>query len=138
MPYEHSTMNLRWISLPAAWKLQDVQATLNVIVSVLSAFCILVFARVCWQTATAHVAKNRKVPIAALLSVNTVGDVIDVCRLLGFEILSSYYLRILAQCLVVTALTVAAFLSGPIARFSTSRGHRIVIQNVHGLLVNRL
>ena len=131
-------MNLLWISLPAAWKLQDIQAALNVIISILSALCIFIFARICWQTATAQVAKNKNVPIAGLLSVNTVGEVYDVCRLLGVEILSSYYLRILAQCVVVTGLTVAAFLSGPIARFSTSMGHKAVTRDVHGLMANQL
>ncbi len=130
-------MTVLWISLPAFWDLQDVQAALNVVVTVLSAFCVFVFARVCWQTATARVVKNRNVPLAALLSVNTVGEVYDVCRLLGLEILSSYYLRILAQCIVVTGLTTVAFASGPIVRFSTRWGTKMVYREVPGLVANR-
>ena len=126
-----------WIALPAAWDLQDVQAALNVVVTVLSAFCILTFARVCWQTATAKVVKNRNVPLAALLSVDTIGEVFDVCRLLGLEILSSYYLRILAQCVVVTGLTAVAFASGPIVRFSTRWGTKMVTREIPGLMANR-
>jgi len=131
-------MTVLWISLPAFWDLQDVQAALNVVVTVLSAFCVFVFARVCWQTATARVVKNRNVPLAGLLSVNTVGEVFDVCRLLGLELLSSYYLRILAQCIVVTGLTCVAFASGPIVRFSTRWGTKMLYREVPGLMANRL
>ena len=127
-----------WIALPAAWELQDVQAALNVIVTVLSAFCIPTFARICWQTATAKVVKNRNVPLATLLSVDTIGEVYDVCRLLGLKILSSYYLRILAQCIVVTGLTAVAFASGPIARFSSRWGTKVVTRETPGLIANRL
>ena len=131
-------MPFLWIALPSAWDLQDVQAALNVVVTVLSAFCVFVFARVCWQTATAKVVKNRNVPLAALLSVNTLGEVYDVSRLLGLELLSSYYLRILAQCIVVTGLTVVAFASGPLVRYSTRWGTKLVYRNVPGLMANRL
>jgi hypothetical protein len=131
-------MHILWISLPAVLDLQDVQAALNVVVTVLSAFCVFVFARACWQTATAKIVKNRNVPLPALLSVNTLGEVYDVCRLLGLEILSSDYLRILAQCVVVTGLTVLAFASGPIVRYSTRLGRRLKTRDVPGLIANRL
>jgi hypothetical protein len=131
-------MPLLWIPLPAAWALQDVQAALNVIVTVLSALCTFIFAQACWQTATAKVVKNRNVPLAALLSVTSLGEVVDVCRLLGLEILSSYYLRILAQCLVVTTLTVVAFMSGPIVRYSSRWGSKLTFGEVSGLLANQL
>jgi hypothetical protein len=131
-------MNFFWVAIPIPWDLQDCQAALNVIVTVLSAICIFVFARACWQNATAKVAKSRNVPLAALLSVNTLGEVIDVCRLLKLEILSSYYIRILAQCLVVTALTILAFASGPIVRYSSRWGTKMVYREVPGLMANRL
>lgn len=131
-------MTFLWVPIPIPWDLQDCQAGLNVIVTVLSAFCIFVFARACWQSATAKVVKSRNVPLAALLSVNTLGEVIDVCRLLKLEILSSYYLRILAQCLVVTALTVLAFASGPIVRYSSRWGTKMVYREVPGFMANRL
>ena len=44
-----STMSGAWLSLPARWKLQDVQAVTNVIITALSTLGIFTFIRIWWQ-----------------------------------------------------------------------------------------
>src|ERR1700722_20296560 len=41
-----------WFILSLRWSLEDVQAVLNVLISVFSAIGIFTFARFCWQSAT--------------------------------------------------------------------------------------
>src|SRR2546423_1895517 len=118
-------MNTSWISLPASWKLEDIQAALNVIISVLSALGIFVFARMCWVGAAARVARNQNVKISSFTSLNTIGEAFDVLLLLKSRILSSRSLKILAQCIVVALFSATDILSGPIARYSTRRSHLI-------------
>jgi hypothetical protein len=121
-----------WIVLSTRWKLEDLQAALNVIISVLSALGIFAFARFCWQTSTIQVARNRTVPVSSLLSITTLADVLDAAQLLKFRILGSKFRRIFMQCVVVMVLSASAILSGPIARYSSQRGHRISQVGVAG------
>src|ERR1700722_18555085 len=48
-----------WFILSLRWPLEDVQAVLNVLISVFSAIGIFTFARFCWQSATLHLTKQR-------------------------------------------------------------------------------
>jgi hypothetical protein len=123
-----------WIFLSTSWKLEGVQATLNVIISFLSVVAIWTFSRFCWQLSTLEVAKNHNVPLPSLLSIITLGETVDVLRLLKTKILSLPHPRILLQCFVVTVFSVAAILSGPIARFSTRRGHVMSLTAIDGLM----
>jgi hypothetical protein len=123
-----------WIFLSTSWKLEGVQATLNVIISFLSVVAIWTFSRFCWQLSTSEVAKNHNVPLPSLLSIMTLGETVDVLRLLKTKILSLPHPRILLQCFVVTVFSVAAILSGPIARFSTRRGHVMSLTAIDGLM----
>jgi Na+/glutamate symporter len=111
-----------WIVLSTTWSLEDIQAGLNVITTLVSAFAIIVFARLSWQKGVQRVHKQRSVPIPQLVSVTTLGEVQDVVGLLKSQILSRRYLRILLQCLVVAFFTTTAILAGPISRYSTRRG----------------
>jgi hypothetical protein len=131
-------MAISWISLPAAWTLQDVQAVLNVAVSVLSALGIFVVSRWCWRVAVAKIVKTNHVSLQSLLSISTIGEAVEILLLLKSKIISIPYLKILVQCVVVVCLTATAMLSGPIARYSTRRGHGLFIQDVPGLLATRL
>jgi hypothetical protein len=130
-------MPVSWISLPANWKLEDVQAALNVIIGVLSALSIYVFARVCWVDAASRVARHQPVELSSLTSLNTLGEACDVIGLLKTKILSRRYLKILTQCIVIFTLSAAAIFSGPIAKYSTKRSHVIGQIEVTGWLAVR-
>jgi hypothetical protein len=121
-----------WVVLSITWKLEDLQAALNVIISVLSALGIFAFARFCWQTSTIQVARNRTVPVSNLLSITTLADVLDAAQLLKGRLLGSQFRRIFMQCIVVLLLSTSAILSGPIARYSSQRGHRVSEVSVAG------
>ena len=126
-----------WISLPAFWKLQDVQATLNVVITVLCALGVFVFVRSCWQLAAKRIARNQDVALPTLLSLNTIGEALDVLLLLQSRLLSTRYVSILGQCIVVICLSTTAILSGPIARYSTRRAHVLHEEDVSGFLASR-
>jgi hypothetical protein len=51
-----------WFILSLGWPLEDVQAALNVLISVFSAIGIFTFARFCWQSATLHLTKQSRCP----------------------------------------------------------------------------
>jgi hypothetical protein len=121
-----------WVVLSMTWKLEDLQAALNVIISVLSALGIFAFARFCWQRSTTQVARNGTVPVSGLLSITTLADVLDAAQLLKGRLLSSEFRRIFMQCIVVLLLSASTILSGPIARYSSQRGHRISQVEVAG------
>src|SRR2546430_4396536 len=62
-----------WVSLPSKWKLQDIQAVLNVVIAILSTLGIFTFARFCWQCNAPNIARNpnQTVRLSSLLSINT-------------------------------------------------------------------
>lgn len=121
-----------WISFPEHFKLEDVQAVLNIVISLLSALGVSVFGRICWQASTTKIAKRKNVALSSLLTINSVGEAMDVLFLLKFNFFSST--RIVAQCIVVACMTATAILSGPIARYSSRRGQIVSEKDVNGLL----
>jgi hypothetical protein len=124
-----------WFILSLRWPLEDVQAALNVLISVFSAIGIFTFARFCWQSATLHLTKQRDVPVASLLSLTSPGEAFQVLWFLNFRSLSAKkYRRILFQSLIIFGLSVAAILSGLIARFASRQGHTIIPVEMHGSL----
>ena len=126
-----------WASLPSRWDLQDVQAAISIIITLLSTFAIFVFIRICWQVAARKVAQNQGVQLPALLSLNTLSDVVDALFFLRGRLFSRQHLAILGQCLVVTTLTVVAIFSGPLARYSCRRSLVAKSQEVQGYIANR-
>lgn len=126
-----------WFVLTTHLSLEDVQAALNVLIAVLSAASIFTFARFCWQSATLHLTRNRDVPVASLLSLTSPGEVFTVLRFLHYRTVTTRrYRLILAQAVVIVALSTAAFLSGPIARFSSRRSHVIGQRETRGALAS--
>ena len=124
-----------WFILSLRWPLEDVQAVLNVLISVLSAIGIFTFARFCWQSATLHLTKQRNVPVASLLSLTSPGEAFQVLWFLNFKSLrAKKYRRILFQSLIIFGLSVSAVLSGPIARFASRQGHTVMPVEMHGSL----
>jgi hypothetical protein len=126
-----------WISLPSSWKLQDVQATLNVIITVLSTLGVTAFAKCCWQSAAQHAVDQQTLPLSSLLSINTVGEAFDIMLLLRSKMLRWRHWKIFAQFTVVLCLSTASVLSGPLARYSTNRSHEVTLAKVPGMLTAR-
>ncbi|KAK5951177.1 hypothetical protein OHC33_007930 [Knufia fluminis] len=127
----------RWITLPVDWKLQDVQAGLNVIIAILCAAAVFMLVRHFWVTAARDVTKQKDVPAHRLLSLNTVGETIDVIWLLRQELFEARYRGLLVQCVSVLALTLCTMGSGFIARFSTRNTITTVQREVIGSLARR-
>lgn len=128
---------VKWVSLDSSWTLQDVQAGLNVIIAFLCAGSIFVLVRYCWLLAARRVAHARDVPAYSLLSLNTVGETIDVIWLLRHDLFTQRYKGLLLQCIFVILVTVATLLSGFIARFSTRYGTTIRTESLNGTIAER-
>lgn len=126
-----------YVSFPQGWKLQDVQAALNVTIAFLCAGGIFVLVRYCWQLAARRVAARKDVPAYTLLSLNTIGEAIDIIWLLRKDLFATRYHGLLIQCLFVVLLTCATLSSGFIARWCTRYGNIAVEQTVNGSLAVR-
>lgn len=129
---------IRWVSLEPGWKLQNVQAGLNVIIAFICAGGVFVLVRYCWLLAARQVTRNKDVPATALLSLNTVGESIDIIWLMRKDLFSRRYRGLLLQCISVMLLTVAALMSGFIARFSTRYGTVLMDRVVNGTIAQQL
>lgn len=121
-----------WISFPEHFKLQDVQAVINIIISFLSALGVFVLSRIYWQASTAKIIRRKNVALSSLLTIGSLGEALDVLFLLKFHFFLST--RIVTQCIMVACLTATAILSGPIARYSSKRGQIVAEKGVNGLL----
>lgn len=126
-----------WVSLKAGWTLQDVQAGLNVVIAFLCAGGIFVLVRYCWLIAARRVAHAKDVHAYQLLSLNTIGETIDVIWLLRYELFARRYHGLLVQVVSVMVLTVAALTSGFIARFSTRYGVVLKDIDANGTIAQR-
>ncbi len=126
-----------WIHLPRQWRLQDVQAALNVVIASLSILGIYACARFCWQSSIAHRNRDNNIPLSQLLSVNTLGEAFDVLWLLRTKVFQRRHAKILFQACLVILLSVTAFASGPIARYSTRQAESIVSKSIPGLIARR-
>jgi len=126
-----------WVSLNADWTLQDVQAGLNVVIAFLATGGVFVLVRYCWLIAARRVAHAKDVHAYQLLSLNTIGETIDVMWLLRYELFARRYRGLLVQVVCVVLLTVAALTSGFIARFSTRYGMIVKEIEVNGTIALR-
>jgi hypothetical protein len=130
-------MTASWINLSGPWSLQNVQAALNVIVTGLSVLAVFACARFCWQSSVTSSARYSSVPASALLSISTFGEAVDVIWLLKVKIFSRRHVKILVQACLVVFLSLAALVSGPIARYSTRIGHRVSSFDTPGMITWR-
>ena len=117
--------------------LQDVQAGMNVVVTFLSTLSVFIFARSSWQRGARGVTESNDVPLYSLLSLNTLGEALDICLMLGSKLHSARYKGLLAQCIVVLSFSITAILAGLIARYSTRQGSIVREMEVPGLLATR-
>ena len=123
-----------WIFLPRQWSLENVQAVINVVVSILSAILIVVFAQIRWQWGATRITRQKQAKISSLLDISSPGEALDFIWLFRARALRKRYLPALLQCLAVIVLTAAATLSGPIARYSTRTRQQVNVVSVNGSL----
>lgn len=126
-----------WIILSTQWKLEDVQAALNVIISLLCFIAVFTSARYFWHSSARHISRNDEVPISSLLSFTTIGEALDVIGLLRSRLFHATHFRLAIQCLLVIVFSVAAIFAGPISRYSTRVGQTYNIRPVNGLLASK-
>ncbi|KIY01535.1 uncharacterized protein Z520_03087 [Fonsecaea multimorphosa CBS 102226] len=124
-----------WTTLPWSWKLEDVQAVLNIIVTAISGIAIFVLTRCYWSLSARVAAQGKVVPVSFLLTLNTPGEAIDVLLLLKSHVIQHW--NIVSQSLIVISLSITTILSGPIAKYSTRLTHVVVQTEVNGLLAGR-
>ncbi|KAK5092997.1 hypothetical protein LTR70_000536 [Exophiala xenobiotica] len=121
-----------WVHCPAHWKLQDVQAYLNVVIAFVCAGSIFVLVRFRWQRAAGRVAKGDDVLARHLLSLNTVGEACDAILLLREQLLSRHFWDLLLQSLMILIFTIASLFSGIIARAFSNDGQVDIPQIILG------
>lgn len=126
-----------WLSLNSGWKLQDVQAGLNVSIAFICAGATFVFVRYFWQVAARRVIQQSDVPAYTLLSLNSIGEILDVVLLLRRDLFTRRYWALLVQCVFVVIFTIATMMAGFLARFSTRYGTVTRSMQVNGTLADR-
>jgi hypothetical protein len=126
-----------WVVLSSEWRLQDVQAGLNVIINVLCIVFIFTAAQFFWHLSARRLSRGGDAPISSLFTFTTLGEVMDIGGLLKSQIFDSRYFRILIQSVVVVFFTLASIFAGPISRYSTRAGLKVDLHPVTGLQAAR-
>jgi hypothetical protein len=90
-----------WMSLPSTWKLQDVQAALNVVITVLGALGTSAFAKILLQSGARKAVQGQNIPLSSLLSINTIGEAVGIMTILRLKMLRLRHWKIVAQFAVV-------------------------------------
>jgi hypothetical protein len=126
-------MTVAWIVLSTAWDFANVQASLNVIISVLGVVSIWAFSRFWWQRASSRIMSKDNVPLSALFTFSTPGEAWDLLMLLHGHVLESRYFPLLAQLVFILLVTAATTLAGPIARYALRSGHVVKQNDIPGL-----
>lgn len=120
-------MDSMWIILSTRWDSNSVQASLNVIISVLGTVGLWAFTRFWWRRGSLCVLRNEStVPLAKLFTVSNIGEGWDVLAVLGRRIFAKGNWHLLAQLLVVVGVTLTCALAGPIAKVSLKNGHTVL------------
>ncbi|KAK3315640.1 hypothetical protein B0H66DRAFT_628872 [Apodospora peruviana] len=111
-----------WLTLPDSWEIENVQAVLAFIISIICAFGIWAVSHVLWKSAATGISRGHKTKLLSLLTLGALGDVVDTIPLLRSDLGTGLLAKLIFQCIVVTILSITAIVSGPIARISTSTG----------------
>lgn len=120
-------MAILWIILSTKWELSSVQASLNVIISVLSTIGLWSFTRYWWRRGSVRVIRDKtSVPLSNLLTISGIGDGWDVMMVLQRQIFAKENWHLLIQLIVVGGVTLACALAGPIAKVSLKNGFTIL------------
>ncbi|KEF60326.1 uncharacterized protein A1O9_01886 [Exophiala aquamarina CBS 119918] len=124
-----------WTSLPRQWKLEDVQAGLNVLITALSALVIFVFVRLSWQSGARRIVQMKAVHLSSILTLNTPGEVLDAFSVLRHKIPG--HGPMLSQSIVIIIFSITTLTSGPIARYATRSTSMTTDLDVNGYLATR-
>lgn len=108
-----------WVNLSTRWDLTSVQATLNVLISVLGTIGVWAFSRYWWQRSCATLLRrDSEVPLSSLLILSSPGEGWDALTVLRRRIFSKQHWYLLVQLVVIVSATLACMLAGPIAKVS--------------------
>lgn len=127
-------MSASWITLSFVWDFADVQATLNVIISILGTIGIWTFSRLWYQRNSTKVIGRENTSLSSLFTVTNLGEFWDLLCLLKSRILQVQFMPLLFQGTVVVAVTIMTILAGPIARFALRSVVVVRLHPVQGLL----
>ncbi|KAL6400919.1 hypothetical protein AUP68_16637 [Ilyonectria robusta] len=127
-------MSGAWITLSFVWDFANVQATLNVIISILGTIGIWTFSRLWYQRNTTKVMGRENTSLSSLFTVTSLGEFWDILCLLKHHVLQVQFIPLLFQGAVVIAVTVITILAGPIARFALRSVEVVRLRPVEGLL----
>ncbi|KAK7432038.1 hypothetical protein QQZ08_001328 [Neonectria magnoliae] len=127
-------MSGAWITLSFVWDFADVQATLNVIVSILGTIGIWTFSRLWYQRNSTRVIDRENTSLSSLFTVTNLGELWDIVWLLKHHLLQVQFIPLLFQGTVVVLVTVITILAGPIARFALRSVEVVGLHPVEGLL----
>jgi len=112
-------MTITWISISTRWSLTSVQASLNVIISVLGTIGIWAFSRYWWQQGSRSVLRGKSdVPLSSLVTLASPGEGWDAAVVLGKRFFAKENWRLLIQLFAILVVTTACMLAGPIAKES--------------------
>jgi hypothetical protein len=108
-----------WITVSTRWEFANVQAALNVVISILGTIGIWAFSRFWWQRAAKIVLdRDRIVPLASLFTFTSMGDTWDVITFFYARLFTKHNWTILIQLVVVVTATLLTLFAGPLARVS--------------------
>jgi len=112
-----------WIVISTRWGLSSVQASLNVIISILGTIGLWAFTRFWWRRGCNSVLrKNTGVPLHKLFSIAGLGEAWDAAVVLRRQIFAKQNWHLLLQLIVVVGVTLTCALAGPIAKVSLKNG----------------
>lgn len=108
-----------WITLARGWEFADVQAALNVVISVIGATGIWSLSRFWWQRAAKRVlANDGPVSLSSLFTFTSLGEAYDVTTFFRTRLFTKNNWTLLAQLIVVIVATLLTTFAGPLARIS--------------------
>ena len=120
--------------MSTSWDLRDVQAGLNVVITILASLSITLFTRVLWLGHTTTMRVNGWTPVSNLVVISSLGDIACTAHLLRSKLFSSKYWTLCLQCIVVLTLSLLTVFSGPLARYSTRQGTTVLQLPISGRL----
>lgn len=116
-------MGALWIVITQHWSLSSVQASLNVVISVLGTVGLWAFTRSWWRRGCDSVLQETSgVPFHSLFSIATIGEGKDAFMVLRRSIFAKENWHLLLQLIVVVIVTLTCALAGPIAKVSLRNG----------------
>lgn len=130
-------MAFAWIIMSTRWDFANVQATLNVIISVLGTIGIWAFSRFWYQRGSTKIISKTNAPLSTLFTFTSSGEAWDLLVLLKAHIFESRYFNLLVQLVAILIVTTATTLAGPIARYALRTGHMVQQNTIAGLSASK-